>query len=322
MEVSDPLMRKRTAFLVVAALFAAFAFTTQPSAQADTFGTGDNEFTINFAQIGNAGNISDSTGYGAVPYSYRMGRYEITGDQVTDAIALGLTNVSVGGFGGPAISISWFGAAAFVNWLNTSSGYQAAYNLTYSGGWSISPWASSDAWQLGGQNLFRHQDAHYFLPSENEWYKAAYHKNDGDSGNYWDYPTASDSTPANITNILGSVAPNTARFGNSLGAVFVPVEAAGGESPYGTRGQGGNASEFLESAFDGTNDAASETVTWRGGSKSEGSQFMLSSERYEVTMNLSSADRGFRVASVPEPSTYALLVMAGAGALWWTRRKR
>jgi len=28
------------------------------------------------------------------------------------------------------------------------------------------------------------------------------------------------------------------------------------------------------------------------------------------------------VASVPEPSTYALLLMTGAGALWWARRRR
>lgn len=32
--------------------------------------------------------------------------------------------------------------------------------------------------------------------------------------------------------------------------------------------------------------------------------------------------RGFRVASVPEPSTYALLLMTGAGALWLLRRRR
>jgi hypothetical protein len=30
----------------------------------------------------------------------------------------------------------------------------------------------------------------------------------------------------------------------------------------------------------------------------------------------------FRVASVPEPSTYALLLMTGAGALWLARRRR
>jgi hypothetical protein len=28
------------------------------------------------------------------------------------------------------------------------------------------------------------------------------------------------------------------------------------------------------------------------------------------------------IAAIPEPSTYALLLMAGAGALWWVRRRR
>ena len=31
---------------------------------------------------------------------------------------------------------------------------------------------------------------------------------------------------------------------------------------------------------------------------------------------------GVSIALVPEPSTYALLLMTGAGALWWSRRRR
>lgn len=56
-----------------AVVCAAFALTSQPSAQADAFGTSGNEFTIDFVPIGNAGNAADTTGYGAVPYEYRMG---------------------------------------------------------------------------------------------------------------------------------------------------------------------------------------------------------------------------------------------------------
>ena len=37
----------------------------------------------------------------------------------------------------------------------------------------------------------------FFIPIENEWYKAAHHQNDGDTGNYSAYPTSSDSTPSN-----------------------------------------------------------------------------------------------------------------------------
>jgi formylglycine-generating enzyme required for sulfatase activity len=156
-------------------LFVAFTFSTQPSAQADTFGSGGNIFAIQFGAVGNTGNLPDTTGYGAVPYEYRIGLYEISGDQVAAAVQLGLSNVNAIGGGGPAVSISWLQSAAFVNWLNTSSGYQVAYNLNYSGGWNIDPWSPSEAWQLGGQNLFRNKNAYYFLPSESEWYKAAYH---------------------------------------------------------------------------------------------------------------------------------------------------
>jgi formylglycine-generating enzyme len=45
--------------------------------------------------------------------------------------------------------------------------------------------------------ITRNADAKFWIPTENEWYKAAYHKNDGVTGNYWDYPTRSDSVPSN-----------------------------------------------------------------------------------------------------------------------------
>ena len=39
------------------------------SVHADTFGTGANQFTIDFTTIGNAGNAADTTGYGSVGYT-------------------------------------------------------------------------------------------------------------------------------------------------------------------------------------------------------------------------------------------------------------
>ena len=87
----------------------------------------------------------------------------------------------------PATGVSWNEAARFVNWLNTSQGYQAAYNFTTSGvNDNIALWSSAQAWQLGGENLFRHKDAHYWLPSMDEWYKAAYY--DPENETYGKYP--------------------------------------------------------------------------------------------------------------------------------------
>jgi formylglycine-generating enzyme required for sulfatase activity len=130
------------------ALFSAFILNIQLPAQADTFGASGNEFTIDFVNIGNAGNSADTTTFGAVPYAYRMGTYEITQDAITKATASGMANVTAGAWMGnqPAANISWYEAAAFVNWLNTSTGKQAAYNLTFSdGNWSMTLWSSGQA---------------------------------------------------------------------------------------------------------------------------------------------------------------------------------
>ena len=53
-------------------------------------------------------------------------------------------------------------------WLNTITRHQPAYDLTYSGGWRMTLWSSAQAWHAGGENLYRHKDAYYFLPSEDE----------------------------------------------------------------------------------------------------------------------------------------------------------
>lgn len=304
-------------FTIVAALFATFTLNIQPSAQADTFGTSGNEFTIDFVNIGNAGNAADTTGYGAVPYAYRVGTYEITLDAITKATASGMSNVTAGAWTGsqPAANISWYEAAAFVNWLNTSTGKQAAYNLTFSGSWSMTLWSSADAWTAGGTNLYRHKDAFYFLPSENEWYKAAYYNPAG--SNYFLYPTASDTAP---TAVASGTNAGTAVY-NNVTNIPAAVTDAGGLSPYGTMGQGGNVWEWNESAFDGTNNVASESRVSRGGNWINAQDILRSSFRVESAPAYDNTDTGFRVASVPEPSTY-VLVLLGAGAVYlWKRRK-
>ena len=113
-------MKKSTRLAAV--LFAAFTLNTHLSAQAETFGTNGNEFTIDFVNIGNTGNAADTTTYGAVPYEYRVGTYEITQNAITKATASGMSNVTAGAWSGnqPAANITWYEAAAFVNWLNTS----------------------------------------------------------------------------------------------------------------------------------------------------------------------------------------------------------
>ena len=312
-------VKVHSASFVVAVLFAAFTYNIQASAQADTFGTSGNEFTIDFVNIGNAGNAADTTGYGAVPYEYRVGKYEITQDAITKATASGMSNVTAGAWSNnqPAATINWYEAAAFVNFLNTNSGKTAAYDLTFSNSeWSMALWSSEQAWTAGGTNLYRNKDAFYFLPSENEWYKAAYYNAAG--ANYFLYPTASSSAPAAVASGTGA---GSAVY-DSVASVPAIVASAGGLSPYGTMGQGGNVFEWNESAFDGSNSSSSEGRAIRGGDWIDTEDDLRSSFGFNDVPALEDNNIGFRVASVPEPSTYALLLMTGAGALWWARRRR
>ena len=317
-------MKSSVYSFAAAALFAAVTLSIQHSAQADTFGTSGNEFTIDFVDIGHAGNAADTTTYGAVPYEYRVGKYEISQDTITKATASGMANVTAGSWTGnqPAAYISWYEAAAFVNFLNTDSGKTAAYDLTINNGiWSMALWSSEQAWTAGGTNLYRNKDAYYFLPSENEWYKAAYYNAAGT--NYFLYPTASSSVP---TAVASGTDAGSAVY-NNVASVPAIVASAGGLSPYGTMGQGGNVWEWSESAFDGTNSSSSESRAIRGGDWQDPELYLRSSSRNLSGIPTSVSNiMGFRVASVPslsipEPSTYALLLL-GAGAIYfWKRRK-
>jgi formylglycine-generating enzyme required for sulfatase activity len=291
---------------------------TQVSAQADTFGSGTtNEFTVDFVSISQTNNTTDTTGYGAVPYNYRVGTYEISQLQITKATQIGMANVSAGAWTGsqPAADISWYEAAAFVNFLNTNSGKTAAYDLTFSNSqWSMALQSSSNAWTAGGTNLYRNKNAFYFLPSENEWYKAAYFNAAG--SNYFLYPTASGGTPEAVAS---GTNPETAVYRPALGPA--DVNLAGGLSPYGTMGQGGNVWEWNESAWDGINSLPDEGRVARGAYWNFREGGLRSSFRGGEGPTYEGPEFGFRVAAVPEPSTYALLLMAGAGWLLWRRRK-
>ena len=285
------------------------------TAYADTFGSGANTFTLDFVTVGNPGNAAQSEsnrshsesggdGYGAVPHVYRMSTYAISQNNITTATAAGLTNVTAGAHTGdkPAANISWYEAAAFVNWLNKSQGHQEAYDLAWGGSsWSMDLWSSEVAWQSGGENLYRHKDAYYFLPSENEWFKAAYY--DPNVATYYLYATGSDTAP---TAVAEGTDAGTAVYNQPVEDGPADVNLSGGLSPYGTMGQGGNVWEWSESAWDGVNDVASEDRAIRGGFwNNPGSSFI-----------------GFRVASIPEPSTTLLVLMAGGALLLKKRLSR
>lgn len=298
------------------------------------FGSEANQFSIDFVEIGNPNNLPDSRTYlassttytaGSVPYVYNLGKYEISRGQIEKANAVGdlgitladMTSIGGNGPNRPAIGITWNEAARFVNWLNTSKGYQAAYNFGGSGSnetlalWSVENSAQS------GFNRFRHKDAYYFIPNTDEWYKGAY---GSPSGTWHNYATGSDSEPLMVSEGTTS---ETAVYRQNAGPA--DITSAGGLSAFGTMAQGGNVNEFNESAYDGVNDSPTENRDLRGGSWMVSRvYFMMASVRSDQGLDPSLEEEygiGFRVASVPEPSSLSLL-LAGGAVLMVGRRSR
>ena len=288
-----------------------------PLARADTFGSGTNTFDIQFVEIGDPGNpgdtgesggyLPDPPGAGAVDYVYNIARYEISRDMITKANAvggLGITLQDMTGIGGnssskPATGINWLEAVTFVNWLNSSSGHPKAYKVN---GNSFDVWQPSDA-GYDRDNLFRNSLAHYFLPSADEWYKAAYYDpdaNDGDGG-YWRYPTGRDTEP---NPVASGTSAGTAVFLQGLEAGPAVITQAGGRSPYGVMGLGGNVQEWEETEEDLVNDGNSTRRGFRGGYWD--SDFVELSASLRLSHPMTGAgpytEYGFRVASVAPPS--------------------
>ena len=303
--------------------------------------------TIDTVSVGNAGNANDSTGYGGVNYNYSIGRYEVTVSQyaaflnaVAKADTYSLWNPSMGsdltiagisrsGLSGsytytalnggnqPITYVNWFDAARFVNWLQNGQPTGAQGPGTTETGTYILNGATS------GVGFTRDPNAVYGLPTETEWYKAAYYDptlNAG-SGGYWLYPTRNNAIP-NSRN--GSASdPNSANFfrddGTANGynggyAVNNSVTAPSGlaltpggafslaSSYYGTFDQGGNVWEW--------NDAVIGSARGiRGGSWSGNESVLRATSRSSFSPANESSIIGFLLAMIPEPSAVGLLTL-------------
>ena len=288
---------------------------------ADTFGTGDNQFNIDFVPI--SGSTNPTSGYGIVNNDYRMGTYEITNDQwdkfqaaygtVTGSPSDAYDESSTwAGTNQPTNELSWYEGAQFVNWLNTSTGHQAAYKFTGTqgtGDYTLGVWQSGDT-GYNASNPYRNSNAIYFLPTENEWVKAAYWngtnlqtyatkagesltQGDGISGTGWNYDYATDPDgPWNV--------------------------GSGSEELNGTYDMMGNVWEWMESPYLG-NYLSSSYRGVRGGSCFDSGNGLSSSNRNGNNPFYESDLVGFRVASVPEPCTLVLLL---GGSLMLRRRRK
>ncbi|MFM7928119.1 MAG: SUMF1/EgtB/PvdO family nonheme iron enzyme, partial [Pirellula sp.] len=222
--------------------------------------------------------------------------------------------------------------ARFVNWLNNSTGGFAAYKFTTGGvNDNIALWTSSDTLDYDASNPYRSKRATYVLPSYNEWYKAAYYS--PNDSTYYDFPNGSNTAPTAVANGTTS---GTAVYNQSSDQGPANVDQAGGLSPYGVMGLGGNVFEWEESSLDLTNSSGSSVRGFRGGFW--GTTVLLnlsSSRRVNFDPSIGDSSRGFRVASlssssgggggggeVPEPSTLAIFGLGALGMAYRSRRRK
>ena len=285
-------------------------------ASADTFGTGDNQFTIDFVPISGSTNptsgIQTSSGYTftGVNNSYRMGTYEISNDQWTKfTAAYGTVTGSPStaydnapywtGMNLPTTGTSWYEAAQFVNWLNISTGHQAAYKFTGTQGqsdYTFTTWDVSDTGYNAG-NPYRNSNAFYFLPTQDEWVKAAYWN--GASLQTYATKAGESLTQGNGTNGAGW------NYATSQ-----PWDVGSGSQELnGTYDMMGNVWEWNETLL------LNVSRSVRGGAYYypyyENANYFMSSAMCVQDPYDEKDGLGFRVASVPEPTTLLLLGLGG-----------
>ncbi len=217
--------------------------------------------TIDWVRVGNAGNANDSSGYGAVSYSYSIGAYEVTNSQYveflnakdpdgTSPLELYNSDMSYPFYGGiaynslaasgskysvvsgdgnhPVNFVTFFDTLRFANWLNNGQGT----GDTESGAYILQGGTPTPT---NADSITRQAGATIFLPSEDEWYKAAYYDprttaqgGPPSDGHYWLYPTSSNTAPT----ASGSTAtPNSANYNSVIGNLTNVGAYSGTTSP-------------------------------------------------------------------------------------------
>ena len=332
-------MKTKTHFLGTLSLVLLAALTLPVAAQ--------------YVTVGDPGNPNDqdygSGAFGAVATTYAIGTYEVTLNQyttflnakaATDTFSLYntsmATNLNIAGISRTGISgsyvygvigtgtrpvtyVSFYDAMRYANWLNNGGGSgdteTGAYTLL--GGTAV---------PSNGLTVTRNGGAQVWVPSENEWYKAAYYQptaNGGDADGYWLYPTRTNTVPTNNSPGAGANRGNfsdgdyaTTQSAGYIGTqnYLTPVGAyTDSASYYGTFDQGGNVYEWNDTII-----VSSRGL--RGGSWGSDEFNLRASLRDTVDPTYEDLVVGFRVATVPEP-TSAVILSCGALMLLTMRRR-
>jgi formylglycine-generating enzyme required for sulfatase activity len=202
----------------------------------------------------------------------------------------------------PVVFVSIGDVMRFANWLHNGqpTGPPSA-TTTEDGAYTLNG-AYGD---FAIASVSRNPGARWWLPDENEWYKAAYF--DPDAGVYYDFPAGTNTVPNN--NQPSADTGNSANFYDpARGTTFYDIccqkTDAGAytlsASPYGTFDQGGNVWEWNERLFIDPVFPENTVRGMRGGDSGESAGWMhaanWSTGPYEESY------LGFRLATIPELS--------------------
>ena len=331
-------------------------------------GDDDGPAPVNYAlvTVGDPGNAADDSGYGSVPYAFRIGRHEVTIGQYAaflDAVAASdpheLYHPAMGGNGnvagivrggsdgaftyaatGPSGSappgaasagerpityVSWFSAARFANWMANGQPRGAQDEAsTEDGAYTLTGAVGGDAIARNAINPHTGAPPTFYLPTENEWYKAAFYSpaRDGGTGGYFALATQSDDAPGNrlggdanqvnyITDGTGaSIYSVTQQFDLLAGQNYLNEVGAftASASFYGAFDLNGNVWEW--------NDLDARSGPYRiqrGGGWTSTLPYLQSSLRLGNAPDGASSNGGFRLAA-PAPGSTAPAVSAAAAA--------
>ena len=329
----------RVVFMVgVAALLSSLAVSTHA------------QVTLDMVTVGDPGNTADDTTYGAVADAFQIMKYEWTNSQYTDFLnsvaatdTYSLYNADMGinarsgitqsGSSGsytyavktdmgdkPVNYVDWFAAARVSNWLMNGG---TSSSSTETGAYTLSGSTSGNAPAVNS-------NATFYVPTEDQWYKAAYYKGGSTNAGYWDYATQSDSVPTAVTagstgigssGSTGNFANyNDAADWNSQNGNVTTVGTNGGASAYGAFDMSGNVDEWND-----LTGAAGSSRGLRGGLWYYDASALSSSYRRTYDPSVENGGIAFRLASpvaVPEPSTWVMGLAGIACGGWQMVRRR